>query len=186
MKRKIQNGALLHQCPHGGVSSLKYLFHHLCPPGESQLPPVSLGHSPRSTSEIWSKQVSNYYFYSWSPSIWDIVYTLKDWSFCFPQSFGAPKISPLAFKVKYSQCSFSQYRVFRVRSTKWGSTLHSLWKTSEILIIILCFMVTNLLLWKIFSVGLQVIHIGSSFVIVVTVISTWEQIKTNYTNLLHM
>ena len=52
MKGRIQNDALLHQSPHGGMSSLKYILQCLCPPSESQLPPVSLGHSPLSTSEI--------------------------------------------------------------------------------------------------------------------------------------
>ena len=72
------------------------------PQGEIQLPPASPGDPPRPAgrSGLHSCEVTAF---ALGPSVHETVCALQEWSFCFPQSCGAPAFKPCwPSKAKYS------------------------------------------------------------------------------------
>ena len=60
---------------------------------------------------------------TWSQCICILVCTLQEWSHYFPQSYGAPSLSPTASKVKCFGDSSSRYQTLRLGNLTWGSEL---------------------------------------------------------------
>ena len=78
--------------PPGGPTPVKYssqlpLPVSLPPPWATRDPLILAGMSGPGTSEVTS-------FYPGSSCTGDLVYTLQEWTFCHPQSYGIPVIKP--------------------------------------------------------------------------------------------
>ena len=78
--------------PPGGPTPMKYSSELLLP---VSLPPLWATRDPlilASMSGSGTSEVTS--FYPGSLSTGDLVYTLQEWSFCYPQSYGIPVIKP--------------------------------------------------------------------------------------------
>ena len=97
----------------------------LCPQGEFQLSPASLGDSPKSTGK---SKPGSFQITASSLGPGNFVCTLKSRVSISLHPLGLPKVSPLTFKAKYSGGLSSHCRSSRFMRPTWGSDLSLLWE----------------------------------------------------------
>ena len=92
-------------------------------------PPTSTGHHLvlAGESDPISDEVTAFYPDAWCAR--DLMYTLQEWSFSFPQSYGIPAIKPhWPSKANFTGGSSSHCQTPKLGTLTWAQNFHSRWE----------------------------------------------------------